>query len=61
MSYYGEDWRHYHTLRHLYSCFEILGEFEDDKFSEDEKAIVYLTLFFHDIIYVPWRKDNEEV
>ena len=58
--FYQQLWRRYHTLNHI-DRFTELGT----KYSEDGKIKDYvnclLTLWFHDIIYVPTRGDNEDV
>lgn len=62
---YREPQRHYHNfyhLRRLYSFFDedalpILAKFEDPKFGTT--AFEY-SLWFHDVVYDPKRKDNEE-
>jgi len=54
---YSEPHRFYHTPEHLLSCFRIL-----DGFFPGFQGIhhVEMALWFHDVIYEPTAKDNEE-
>jgi predicted metal-dependent HD superfamily phosphohydrolase len=56
---YGEPHRAYHNGTHI---AELLGWF--DRLAEDvgwkEPATVYAAILFHDAIYVPGAKDNED-
>lgn len=49
--------RHYHTLSHLEACLRELDEF---RALAVRPAEVELALWFHDVVYRTWRKDNEE-
>ena len=49
--------RHYHTLSHLESCLRELDEFRELAVRPGE---VELALWFHDVVYRTWRRDNEE-
>jgi predicted metal-dependent HD superfamily phosphohydrolase len=53
---YCEPQRAYHTLQHIAECFDRLDEAGD----VSERAVIALALFFHDVIYDPTAKDNEE-
>ena len=66
--FYSQFWRKYHTLNHIFNFIENFDEYvinnfnENNKnFIEEEKLNFYLAIWFHDVIYVPSRKDNEEV
>lgn len=50
----GERHRHYHTLTHIRHCLNVYdrGPIRDD--------VVELALWFHDAIYDPRARDNEE-
>ena len=54
---YEEPHRHYHTLAHIVACLDVLGQLAP--LGLDVEAIE-LALWFHDIIYDPFSKDNEE-
>jgi predicted metal-dependent HD superfamily phosphohydrolase len=54
---YSEPHRKYHTLVHLVEMFTLL---EDYRNAIDDIWSVSLAVFFHDIIYDPTSKQNEE-
>lgn len=60
-AYMQEAWseahRKFHTLEHL---FDILKKIKSSKFSAEEKEILTLAAYFHDVIYDPRASDNEE-
>ena len=49
--------RHYHTLGHLDAC---LREFDAARELALRPAEVELALWFHDVVYRSWRRDNEQ-
>lgn len=53
---YGEPQRHYHTLRHVHACLQGAANIEMDP---DDRIVVELALWFHDVVYDPTRSDNE--
>lgn len=57
--YYMQSWRKYHTLNHIYwfinKCEEL---FKEGKIKD--RINVTLAIWFHDVIYVPSRSDNED-
>ncbi len=56
LTYYQESHRHYHNLTHLQELFELLLPFEAKL---EHPEAVYFAIFYHDIIYSAFRKDNE--
>lgn len=54
---YNEPHRAYHTLSHIEHC---LNEFEYVRHLAKEPNTVEMALWFHDVIYNPKAKDNEE-
>lgn len=57
--FYSQFWRKYHTMKHIY---EFLTEanilFHQNKIKDTHNFL--FAIWFHDSIYVPSRKDNEE-
>eukprot|EP00667_Euglena_gracilis_P023161 EG_transcript_26055 len=56
---YGEPRRHYHTLAHVAEMFARLDATAPPLAPEDSR-VVALAVFFHDAVYDPAAKDNEE-
>ena len=56
--HYTERHRAYHTLAHIAHC---LREFDTAKHLAKNPVAVELALWFHEVIYDPWKKDNEEL
>jgi predicted metal-dependent HD superfamily phosphohydrolase len=54
---YGEPHRAYHTLRHVEHC---LKEFDAVRAEARDPVAVEMALWYHDAIYDPHRRDNEE-
>lgn len=53
---HDQRWRRYHGLSHLRFLFD-----EIDRLSEEitDRPRLIFAAWFHDAIYIPWRKDNE--
>lgn len=54
---YSEKGRYYHTPKHVLDC---LNELEDAQELAEAPEAVSLALWFHDVVYNPQSKDNEE-
>lgn len=54
---YAEPQRHYHRLEHLEECCARFDELSD---LADRRSEIELALWFHDAVYDPRRRDNEE-
>lgn len=54
---YSEPWRHYHTLQHIQETLSPL-----DQFTRPRGDLIHLSLalWFHDVVYKPEARDNEE-
>lgn len=55
--HYTEIHRYYHTFNHIYDLIKLAKEYE--VYIVDKHA-VYLSIYFHDIIYNPKSNTNEE-
>jgi len=54
---YSEKHRAYHTLEHIDACFKHLDSIHTETERPHE---IELALWFHDVIYAPFSKTNEE-
>jgi predicted metal-dependent HD superfamily phosphohydrolase len=54
---YTDPHRHYHTLEHIAEMLKVVGRLS--RFASDPGA-VQLAVWFHDMVYDPTRRDNEE-
>lgn len=57
---YGESQRFYHTLRHIFQLMQHFDTNKDHFSSTDNQTVVLWAIFFHDIIYDPSSKTNED-
>lgn len=57
MKAYSEPHRHYHNLDHIRA---MLDAFERSRAQLKDAAAVFVAILFHDFVYDPTRKDNEE-
>lgn len=56
-----EPHRHFHTEEHLSNLIEDIEHlYQHQKLSEEDRKVLLLTAFYHDVIYDPTRSDNEE-
>ena len=59
--HYLEPHRHYHTLVHVHDMIKILCDSHlINGAPESQRQAVLIATFFHDVIYEPYDKDNEE-
>ncbi|WP_250433465.1 HD domain-containing protein [Hanstruepera flava] len=54
---YSESVRHYHNLKHIYN---MLIQSEKIKNLIEDFEMLQFSIWYHDIVYRPTRKDNEE-
>lgn len=54
---YREEYRYYHNLEHICNCFRMLDSVAD---AVDDQFSIEAAIWFHDVIYNPMCKDNEE-
>jgi len=54
---YSEQHRRYHTAAHLQECLALFDGVSGTAERGDE---IELAIWLHDVVYVPWRSDNEE-
>lgn len=57
-----ESWRHYHNQNHivdLYSGLEEIQKIPLIELSQKSYDKILCAIIFHDIIYFPWKDDNE--
>lgn len=55
-SHYSGTERHYHNLWHIEELLKWMAVYENQIL---DKEVLQLSIWYHDIIYVPGRKDNE--
>jgi predicted metal-dependent HD superfamily phosphohydrolase len=58
-THYTESQRYYHTLQHLYELLTLFIE-HSKTVEVHHFDIILWSIFFHDIIYIPTSKTNEE-
>ncbi|HEX4792831.1 MAG TPA: hypothetical protein VH370_03510 [Humisphaera sp.] len=56
-SLYSSPGRHYHNLDHIHKCLELLADVREQC---DDPDAMEIAIWFHDCIYDPTRRDNEE-
>ncbi|KAI8804854.1 hypothetical protein BJ742DRAFT_822653 [Cladochytrium replicatum] len=60
---YKETHRYYHTLRHIDECLDHLDRLHSSKpqlLTRKEYNDLFISIWFHDVIYNPRMHDNEE-
>ena len=58
LEHYTKKWKYYHNLNHIYSFVELFGKYNNN--IQNYKSEFLISIFFHDIIYIPSRNDNED-
>ena len=58
LDFYSKKWRTYHNLNHIYDFIQ-LHEKYNNLISKNKNEFL-ISIFFHDIIYIPSRIDNEK-
>ncbi len=56
-----EPWRAYHTMKHINSILDMLEDNAVVFSNRDVYGQLFLVAVYHDIVYKPWRKDNEKM
>lgn len=59
LAMWNERHRAYHSITHLSNMIEQINE-SKSKYSEKEYEKLIITSIFHDVVYRPLRKDNEQ-
>jgi predicted metal-dependent HD superfamily phosphohydrolase len=54
---WNEPHRAYHTDSHLNDLVRQIAEC--DEVNDHEREMLYIAALFHDVVYEPWRSDNE--
>ena len=54
---YSHKNRYYHNWEHIYQVFSAIRNFSDKM---EDTLMMYLAIFYHDVVYSPLQKDNEE-
>mgnify|MGYP002177402036 CR=1 FL=1 len=52
---YTKWYRYYHTLAHIAAMIKV-----GDTLPVERREVFELAVWFHDIVYIPERKDNEQ-
>ena len=58
LEHYTKKWKYYHNLNHIYSFVELFEKYNNN--IQNYKSEFLISIFFHDIIYLPSRNDNED-
>src|SRR5262245_37767799 len=53
---YSDDSRHYHNLVHIEQLLQLADQYQN---AIQNKLVVDLAIFYHDVVYVAGRNDNE--
>ncbi|WP_234974658.1 HD domain-containing protein [Tenacibaculum agarivorans] len=56
-THYTEKHRTYHNLKHLDEIFSYFDTYENEL---ENSNLISFSIFYHDVIYNIWKKDNEE-
>jgi len=59
LAMWNESHRYYHNLNHLNELIDKINE-KKNNLSEKEYEKLVLTALFHDVVYDPMKRDNEE-
>ncbi len=54
--HYGASSRHYHNFHHIQ---DLLTQAKRFAASIEDRPVLLFSIWYHDIIYRPWRQDNE--
>lgn len=57
---YSDDYRKYHNVRHVQDIIDVIERGTKERYSDSIYALK-IAAYFHDVIYIPGNKDNEEL
>ena len=55
---YTKKWKYYHNINHIYSFIELYNKYNN--LIENNKNEFLISIFFHDIIYIPSKNNNKK-
>ena len=55
---YTKKWKYYHNINHIYSFIELYNKYNN--LIESNKYDFLISIFFHDIIYIPSKNNNKK-
>lgn len=57
---HNEPWRAFHTMEHIISILDMMDDNPVLVGNNEKYNKLAMVALYHDIVYKPWRKDNEE-
>jgi predicted metal-dependent HD superfamily phosphohydrolase len=59
LNYYKQPWRKFHTIQHVHDIIDMIDDNPVLSKNIDVYGKLILCAIYHDIVYKPWRTDNE--